>query len=433
MTRRGIAIIVVVAIVAVLFAMRFLGGGESSADGFYEFATVERGDLENVISATGTLSAVGTVEVGTQVSGTIAAVLTDFNDRVTKGQVLAVLDTTMLSASVRDAGAALAVAEARYDQAEKTWERTKVMHGRDHSSDVELEDAETALLSARGSLLSARAMLDRSRTNLGYATIRSPIDGTVIQRNVEEGQTVAASFSTPTLFVIAEDLTEMEILALVDESDIGQIVDGQHARFTVEAHYEEEFEGEVRQIRLQPETVQNVVTYTVVVDAPNERGLLLPGMTATIDFFVEERSDVLLVPNTAIRFRPTADMMAELRSSMEERIANLPEDEQETARARMAARAGASGGATGFGAGAGGPSPSGGSGESTALLWYLNEEGAARAARVTTGATDGIVTEIVDGRGIVEGTEVITAVSESAEEGGSSNPLVTGPFGRRRR
>ncbi len=274
MPKKRLLIIGIVVIAAVVLWL-VLGRGDGQGENRYEFAEIERGDLENIISSTGTLSPVGMVEVGTQVSGTIEKVLVNYNEGVRRGQVLAVLDTTMLAASVRDGRANVLKAEALYRKAEIDNDRSIELYERELISESEIEEFRANTMSFEASLLSAKASLDRARANLNYAVIRSPIDGKVIARNVEPGQTVAASFSTPTLFVIAEDLAEMEILAYVDESDIGQITEGQTVRFTVEAYFEQDFHGIVREVRLLPQTVQNVVNYTVVVDATNEEGLLL--------------------------------------------------------------------------------------------------------------------------------------------------------------
>ena len=427
-----IAAVVVLALVAVRVILARNGNDEGG--GKYEFVQIERGDLENVVSATGTLSAVGTVEVGTQVSGTIDYILVDYNQPVSRGQVLAVLDTTLLAASVRDARANVLHAEAQHDKSQNDLRRAQDLFDQGLVSESDMEDARTNAMSARASYVSANAGYERSKANLGYAVIRSPIDGTVIMRSIEAGQTVAASFSTPTLFVIAEDLTDMEIHALVDESDIGQIRAGQRARFTVEAYIDDVFEGTVRQIWLQPETIQNVVNYTVVVDAANREGLLYPGMTATVDFLIDQREDVVLVPNTALRFQPSMEMFAELRAKMEERGMSPPGTEAGAgARTRSDPSDGGGGGAHDRGSSESGPF--GGSQQNgIARLWYLDEDGRVSVARVRTGATDGLKTEIVDGADVSEGMEVITAVNESEDgEGASRNPLVTGPFGRRRR
>jgi HlyD family secretion protein len=320
-------------------------------------------------------------------------VFVDYNQSVSRGQVLAVLDTTLLAASVRDAEGKVVAAQAQSDQAASDHERARDLLEQKLVSETEFRTAETAAASARGSLLSAQAAFDRARVNLDDAVIRSPIDGTVIVRNVETGQTVAASFSTPTLFVIAENLIDMEIHALVDESDIGAIKVGQAVRFTVGAYPDETFQGTVRQIWLQPETVENVVNYTVVVAASNEGGLLFPGMTASTDFLIEETHDVLVVPNAALRFRLT--------------VATTGEESAQTT----------SGG-------------DGSSGDGGSSLWYLDESGKPAAAEVRTGLTDGRITEIVEGPEIREGMKVLSGTNESVQsQSGSTNPLST-TFGR---
>lgn len=246
----------------------------------YRFVEVERGDLESVVSATGTLDPVTTVSVGTQVSGQIAEIYVDFNDRVEPGQVIARLDTSVLQSAVEEAQAALRRNRAQKIQAEIEHRRLERLYAQGivplHDLDLARQDLDVT----RSNLESAEAALARAERNLGYATIYSPISGTVIARTVDVGQTVAASFSAPELFRVAADLSQMQILAAVDESDIGQIREGQEVRFRVQAYPDRDFLGRVRQIRLQPATVENVVSYTVVVDADNPDGDLLPGMTA---------------------------------------------------------------------------------------------------------------------------------------------------------
>ncbi len=438
---KKIAIITAGIVVLAIVVWQFAGRSGPEQTGRFEFVEVERGDIENIVSSSGTLSAVGTVDVGTQVSGSIAKIFADYNETVRAGQVLAVLDTTMLSASVRDARAGVVRARSLHDQAVRDYDREQDLHENGLISDAQLSDTQTSVETARAGVLSAEASLDRSRANLRYAVIRSPIDGTVIMRNMEPGQTVAASFSTPTLFVIAEDLSEMEIHALVDESDIGAIREGQSVRFTVEAYMDEEFTGTVRQIWLQPQTVQNVVMYTVVVDARNDRGLLYPGMTATTDFLVDERHDVLMVPNAALKLRATPDMFEEMRATMEARTAELPDSLRQAMQERMARRGGGAGGHPGGGGeSASGPpggmsgmgGMGGGSSDETAMLWYVDGEGRLSATRIVKGVTDGRMTEIVRGRDVEEGLQAIISVTEPEEDNGSSNPLATSPFGRRR-
>ena len=270
---------------------------------------VQRGDLEVVVSSTGSIEALDSVEVGTQVSGTITEIRVDFNDRVNRGDVLAVIDTSLLDASLRDARAGLDRARAELEQARAEQTSRRALFDAGLLSETEYRTYETALVSQRAALTSAEAQVERAQQNRRNAVIVSPIDGVVIERAVEQGQTVAASFSTPRLFLLARDLRQMRILAEVDEGDIGQVRLDQEVRFQVAAQPDRDFRGKVRQIRLQPKVDQNVVKYTVVVDAANDEGLLLPGMTATLDFVVEMAHDVLTVPTAATRVRPTEAML----------------------------------------------------------------------------------------------------------------------------
>jgi HlyD family secretion protein len=383
-----------------------VSGRSSAKESGYQFAEVTRGDIENVVSSTGTLNPVSTVEVGTQVSGTLDKIFVDFNNKVSKGQILAVLDTTILSAAVRDAQAGIIRSQAQYDQGQSDYARAQQLFEKEMISEYDLATAKTTAETARAALMSAEITLNRAKTNLEYAVIRSPINGIVISRNVEEGQTVAASLSAPTLFIIAENLENMEIQAMVDESDIGQLKPGQQARFTVEAYPDEEFTGIVKQIRLQPTTVQNVVNYTVIVSADNKSGLLLPGMTATIDFIVEQSKDVLMIPNSALRYQPSAEMLQQFRENMEKRRANLPD----SVKARFAERhAGADSTSTSTGG-----RMAGQYGGNMSRLWYLDDKNQLSMALVKTGATDGRNTEIVQGRNIKEGMMVINSNGESS-------------------
>ena len=307
-------IIIIMSIISVLILAVFLIRPLFKSDNGigFELIEIKKGELENIVTSTGTLSALETVEVGSQVSGIVRSLNVDFNDSVKKGQVLAVLDKTLFELSVRDAEAKVSQARASLAQATAEVKRNQSLFDKGHISEMEFLILKTTAQTAEAGLQIARASLNKARTNLEYTVIRSPIDGTVIERTVDAGQTIAASFQAPKLFIIAEDLTRMQIEAQVDESDIGQIKKNQEVRFTVLAYSEKTFNGTVRQIRLQPETVQNVVNYTVIVDAPNNEGLLLPGMTATVDFVVENVSDVLLVPNKALTYTPPEKMMMEI-------------------------------------------------------------------------------------------------------------------------
>ncbi len=272
----------------------------SQEDSPFETATIQRGDLTITISSTGSLAAKGTVDVGTQVSGTIDTISVDYNDQVRKGQVLATLNQNLFRAELLGAKASVTSARARLKQAQAEYDRNAPLNAKSFLSDEEFLVYQTNLSTAKADLALAQASLSRSQTNLDYTVIRSPIDGTVIERSIEEGQTVAASLSTPTLFIIAEDLSQMQIEVAVDESDIGQVKAGQACEFEVAAYPDRMFTGTVEQIRLQPQTVSNVVTYTVVVESENKGGVLLPGMTATVDFIVNREENALFVPDSAL-------------------------------------------------------------------------------------------------------------------------------------
>jgi len=285
----------------------FADGDSALKSPSYQSSTVTRGPFERTVSSTGTLAAVETVTVGTEVSGTIDQVRVDFNDKVTKGEVLATLKPDLFVAAVAEGEATMARVRADLAQAERELERSLPLYEKGYLAEQEFLPLRYNVDRSRAAVDSAQASLARATTNQRNATIRSPIDGTVIQRSIDAGQTVAASLNTPELFVIARDLARMQIEADVDETDIGQIRPEQPVRFFVQSYPERRFTGVVRQVRLQPETVQNVVTYTVIVAADNPDGLLLPGMTATVDFVVEQIEDALLVPAAALRFTPAAE------------------------------------------------------------------------------------------------------------------------------
>jgi HlyD family secretion protein len=264
---------------------------------------IKRGSIKYTISCTGTLSAVGTVEVGTQVSGTIKKVLVDYNDIVKKGQILAELDLERFNADLDLAKAKLIKFSALYKKAKAEYERNKPLHEQGHLASQEILAYETEKECARAELLSAKASLKNAKINLSNAQIRSPISGIILERNIEKGQTVAASYSTPTLFIIAKNLSNMEIETKVDESDIGKVKKGQDVIFSVQSYSDNQFHGTVIRIQMNPSEISNVVTYTVKVDAPNKSGKLLPGMTATADFVVEKAENELLVSNAALNFK----------------------------------------------------------------------------------------------------------------------------------
>lgn len=281
---------------------------------------VTRGDITTAVTATGTVNAVTSVNVGTQVSGRITTLFADYNSPVTKGQVIALIDPSLLQAQVDQAQANLANARANLEKAQatetdarRTWDRYKNLFGRDLAARSQMDAAETAYLTAHASTLAAKTQVDQTSaalrlagTNLYYTKILSPVDGVVISRSVDVGQTVAASFQTPTLFVIAADLTKMQIDTTVDEADISTVKVGQDVEFTVDAYPDETFKGRVFQVRNAAVTVQNVVTYDVVVTVDNRDLKLKPGMTADVSIITSQARNVLRVPNAALRFKPAA-------------------------------------------------------------------------------------------------------------------------------
>lgn len=304
--KKRLPLAILIALAPLLAAWGYLHFRASSAAPpvRYETATVTRGDLERVIVSSGTLDPIGSVEVGTQVSGTIEKVLVDFNDEVRPGQIIAEIDKSVLMSTLSEARASLSRAEALFSQSEQEFKRGERMIERGLISEQEFLSARTNYLSQQASLQVAKAAVNTASENVRYATIRSPVKGTVIARKVEVGQTVAASMSAPTLFIIAEDLKNMQIMAQVDETDIGRIRPGQPVRFGVQAYPRTAFAGVVEQVRLQPQVVQNVVTYSVVIRASNADGTLLPGMTANVEFVEAREEGVLIVPNAALLFAP---------------------------------------------------------------------------------------------------------------------------------
>ncbi len=269
--------------------------------------TVERGTISQVVAATGTLQPTAQVNVGTQVSGTVARVFTDFNQPVKAGQVLAEMDPALFRSAVKQAEASVASAQAQLALATSTEERNRSLVQQQFIAKQALEASTQQREAAQAALQLARAQLERAQTDMANSVIRAPVDGVVVDRKVDVGQTVAASFQTPNLFVIARDLSKMEIHTSVSEADVGSIREGMPVQFRVDAHFDRKFEGAVRQIRLNPKNEQGVVTYNVVIDADNKERLLLPGMTARVDIVAAKRDDVLRIANAALRFRPTQD------------------------------------------------------------------------------------------------------------------------------
>ena len=282
--------------------------------------------VENTVTATGTIEPVETVEVGTQVSGKVEKIYVDFNDVVKKGQLMAELDKQTLNQSLSRAKASLTSAESQLNYAKLTYERTKQLYESNAATLAAYQDAQNTYTQAQMSKKNAQAAYDQAMVDLGYAEIYSPIDGIVLDRAVEVGQTVAASFSTPTLFTLANDLTKMQVEADVDEADIGQVKEGQRVSFTVDAYMEDVFNGTVNQIRMKPTTTSNVVTYTVIIDAPNPDQKLFPGMTASVTIVTEEQKG-LAAPAEAFNFMPDEQVLKTMRKP-EKPEGQMPEPPQ---------------------------------------------------------------------------------------------------------
>jgi HlyD family secretion protein len=439
---------IVAAVIAVLLvATGFLiyRRNDASAAPAYRFATIERGNLQSTVSATGALSAVTTVQVGTQVSGQISAIHVDFNDKVKKGQLLARIDPTLQQQAVQDAQAGVERAQSQLTLTKQEYDRQKTLFDAKVITATEFGTTQSNYEVAKANMKSAQIALEKARQNLAYTNIYAPIDGVIVERTVDVGQTVAASLSAPELFLIANDLSQMQILAKVDESDIGAIDVGQPVQFTVQAYPNRTFTGAVKQVRLQSTTQDNVVNYTAVIAVSNADGKLLPGMTATVQFLTGSAKNVLVVPNAALRFRATTEMMAQAGFGKRQ---NGTSGAGATAtgtspRGGTADGAIANGAGVGVGAGAttsiartngamatGRTSGGAGSGARNAgMLWYLDPSGALKVARVKTGLSDGQNTEITprDSTAIKAGMQIIVGTTSTAQgttaTTGAANPL----------
>jgi HlyD family secretion protein len=367
----------------------------------YQTAAVVKGPVVARVTATGILSAVVTVQVGSQVSGRIAKLYADYNSTVKKGQLIAEIDPALFEANLAQAKANVLAAEGQLKQAQasvlaarRTYDRDKSLRASNLVAQADLDTAETTLqgaeasvVAAKGQLAQARAQLTQSEVNLAYTKISSPIDGTVISRSVDVGQTVAASLQAPTIFTLAGDLQKMQVDTSVAEADVGKLTPGMEATFVVDAFPDERFKGSIRQIRNAPQTQQNVVTYDAVLDVNNPDLKLRPGMTANVTVVYADRQDVLRVPNAALRFRPPPEMLAALG-----RTSGAPQ--------RVAGRDGSRGTAQAAGGGGNGRS-----------LWVLRE-GRPAPAQVTVGVSDGTFTEVVSGP-LQAGDAVVTGVEST--------------------
>ena len=317
MKKKSIKWIVIIGIIILALIVFFIVRGAKASGKELVIRTHVVGDytVENTVTATGTLEPVETVEVGTQVSGKVERILVDFNSEVKKGDLLAELDKQTLNQSVSRAKASLTSAESQLQYAKLTYERTKQLYESNAATLASYQEAQNSYTQAQMSKKNAQASYDQALVDLAYAEIYSPIDGIVLDRAVEVGQTVAASFSTPTLFTLANDLTKMQVEANVDEADIGQVKLDQRVTFTVDAYMDEEFNGTVNQIRMKPTTTSNVVTYTVIISAPNDDMKLFPGMTASVTIITEEQ-DGLGVPAEAFSFTPDEQVLKAMRKNM---------------------------------------------------------------------------------------------------------------------
>ena len=376
--------IAVVVIVIVAVAAWAMSGGKKEEDINFKEEKVALKTLQNSVTATGTIEAVTSVTVGTQVSGIVNKLYVDYNSQVKKGQVIAELDKTNLLSELNTAKANLASAQSSLNYQAANMERYKTLYKKGLVSADEYENALLTYRQAKEQVASSKENVQRAQTNLGYATITSPIDGTVISKSVEEGQTVAASFNTPELFTIAKDLTNMQVVANVDEADIGGVKEGDRVTFTVDAYPDDTFEGTVKQVRLEATTTNNVVTYEVVISAPNADLKLKPGLTANVTIHTQERSGVLAVANKALRFTPTKETVGKDMKIVDCKGKNK--------------------------------------------VWTLNGN-TLTAHPVTIGQSDGINTEIT--KGLKQGdkivTEIVVNVPEEEDAPQQSQGLISGP------
>ena len=381
----GIGAIVLVAIVVWLML-----GGKKEEKVTFETAAVAKQTIQNTITATGTIEPVTSVTVGTQVSGIVSKLYVDYNSVVKKGQIIAELDKTNLMSELNTARANLSSAQSALNYQQDNYQRYKTLYDKGLVSADDYESARLSYLQAKEQVASSRENVNRAQTNLGYATITSPIDGVVLSKSVEEGQTVAASFNTPELFTIAQDLTDMRVIADIDEADIGGVQEGQRVTFTVDAFPDDSFEGQVTQVRQQATTESNVVTYEVVISARNDNLKLKPGLTANVTIYTLEKNDVLAVPSKALRFTPNEALLKEGQT-----IEDCQGDHK---------------------------------------LWTL-EGNVFKAHEVTVGTTNGMLTEITGG--IAAGTKVLTEfnISDGSADGPQNeqagNPFMPRPRGNK--
>ena len=383
---------VVLGLVVLLFLLRRCGGGSAAQ---YQTAPITRGALTQAVTATGTLNPVVNVQVGSQVSGNIAKLFADFNSQVKAGQVVAQIDPALFQATVTQAEGDLANAQAALELAKLNAQRTQELFTKKNSSQADLDQAIASLHQAEANVKIKQGALDKAKADLDHCTITSPIDGVVISRSVDVGQTVAASLQAPIIFTIANDLTKMQIDANVAEADVGTVEVGQNVDFTVDAFPARIFHGKVVQVRNAPITVQNVVTYDTVIGVSNEDLKLKPGMTANVSIVVAQRDDVLQIKNAALRYRPVQAAPAESSAT-----ASAGKRRQGTGREHQTER----------------------------TVYVLRGGGRPQSVQIKTGISDGIVTEVIDG--LKQGDAVVTAELSTAK-GGDSTPANPFSGGRR--
>lgn len=389
--KKTLVIVAVVAIAAL--AVWLLSGGKKEEKITFDTAAVAPANIMNSITATGTIEPVTSVTVGTQVSGIVSKLFVDYNSVVKKGQVIAELDKTNLMSQLNTAKTQLATAQSQLNYQTANYKRYKTLFEKGLVAADDFDNAKLSYTQAKEQVASAKEEVQRAQTNLGYATITSPIDGVVLSKSVEEGQTVAASFSTPELFTIAQDLTNMQVVADVDEADIGDVKEGERVTFTVDAYPDDTFEGEVKQVRQEATTTNNVVTYEVVISAPNADLKLKPGLTANVTIYTAERKGVLSVPSKALRFTPQKETVGKMKIVDAANAKNK--------------------------------------------VWTI-EGNSIVAHKVNIGMTDGTNTQIVGG--IAEGTKVVTGLNvmggdeeKPMEAQGESSPFAPGPPGKNKK
>lgn len=384
-------VVVIVAIIAV--AVWAFSGGKKEQQISFDTAPVASANIQNSITATGTIEPVTSVTVGTQVSGIVSKLYVDYNSVVKKGQVIAELDKTNLLSELATAKTQLATAQSQLSYQTANYKRYQTLFQKGLVAADDYDNAKLSYRQAVEQVASAKEEVQRAQTNLGYATITSPIDGVVLSKSVEEGQTVAASFSTPELFTIAQDLTNMQVVADVDEADIGDVKEGERVSFTVDAYPDDTFEGTVKQVRQEATTTNNVVTYEVVISAPNADLKLKPGLTANVTIYTAERKGVLAVPSKALRFTPTKETVGKMKIVDVQGAKNK--------------------------------------------VWTI-EGNSIVAHKVNIGMADGTNTQIIGG--VQAGIKVVTGLSviggeetQAEAAGGESSPFAPGPPGKNKK